>query len=292
MLIIGAGMTGCLAGLMFPDTTIFEAQEEIPTNHNAVLRFRDDSVSKFTGIPFRAVTVHKGIYLDGKYVQPNIQIANMYSEKVLGHIVDRSIWNMETATRYIAPPDFQYQLAMKVKNRIQLGVPIEYIPNEEMITTIPLPATLAVADIETDAKFEYQNIHTARYILSNIDVFQTVYFPGDETPVYRATVTGNNLIIESIKEICDGDLEDVLQAMNLPLPDEYLDNKEQKYGKIKNIDEDERHRLLYTLTARYNIYSAGRFAIWKNVLMDDVLNDLYVIKRMLDTNPYNRHKMR
>lgn len=291
MIIIGAGMTGCLAGLIFPEAIIYESQKELPQNHNAVLRFRDDSVSKVTGIPFREVTVRKGIVLEGDYVSPNIAIANMYSRKVLGHTLDRSIWNLSSSKRYVAPQDFQIQLAQKVKSRIALEAPIDYIPNNDtVISTMPLVNMLSNADIKTDAKFEFANIYTVRYKLPNTDVFQTVYFPGAETTIYRATVTGDDLILESTDVINTADMEYVVRVMGLTYPTQIINSDSQQYGKIRNIDEGERRRLLYQLTAEHNVYSAGRFAIWKNVLMDDVLKDLYVIKRMLDADVYNRHK--
>jgi hypothetical protein len=62
MYIVGAGMAGCLAGVLNPTATIYEAAESFQQNHDAVLRFRDDQVSKQVGIPFKKVKVRKGIY--------------------------------------------------------------------------------------------------------------------------------------------------------------------------------------------------------------------------------------
>lgn len=282
-------MTGCLAGLLNPDATIYEAQDELPVNHNAVLRFRNDSVSQVTGIPFKKVTVHKGIYHNYEFVQPNISLANLYSYKVLGHFTDRSIWNLDTVHRYVGPPDFQLQLAEKVRPQIHLGMPIEYIPDDTIISTIPLNAILDFAGINSDIDFSFQRIYTKRFTVAKADIYQTIYYPGKETNVYRATMTGSELIIESITNIFKSDVSYVLRSFGIQTSIDEHEEKEQRYGKIKNIDDVERKKLLYKLTSEYNVYSAGRFAIWKNVLMDDVLHDLYQIRLMIDTDPYNRN---
>lgn len=284
-------MTGCLASLIFPEAHIFEANDILPINHNAVLRFRDDSVSKVTGIPFKKVTVRKGIYVRGEYLQPNIMLANMYSKKVLGHTADRSIWNLDSVERYIAPANFQERLVNLVKSRIHLGQRLDYIPAETVISTIPITNTLRSAGIETSAEFTFQKIFTGRYKVPKCNVYQTLYYPDDDCCVYRATITGDDLIIESTAPVILADLEYVVHSFGVDYPSKIIESTVQDYGKIKNIDETERHRLLYELTTTHDVYSAGRFAIWKNVLMDDVLKDLYKIKELIYTTGYNRNKI-
>ena len=292
MKIIGAGMTGCLAGLIFPEAEIIEKQKEFPINHGAVLRFRDESVSKLTGIPFRKVTVRKGIYYSGEFVSPNIRFANMYSMKVLGLIADRSIWNLDSVSRYIAPENFQELLVEKVFHKIRLDKSFELENGEPCISTIPISSMLKYVNINCESKFTHQEIYTARFHLSNVDVFQTVYIPGSSTPVYRATITGNNLIIESTSEINNPDIKYMVEifGLNKTCIDK-VESKKQSYGKIAEINEIVRKGLLYELTTKHNVYSAGRYAIWRNILMDDVLQDLYLIKKMIETNPYNRLKL-
>ena len=51
-------------------------------------------------------------------------------------------------------------------------------------------------------------------------------------------------------------------------------------GKIVPLPDAARKRLLFRLTHEHGIYSLGRFATWRNVLLDDVVNDIAVIKRL------------
>ena len=59
MIIAGAGLAGLIAGNIFRNYSprIIEMQSRLPSNHKAILRFRDQSVSKATGIEFKKVKV-------------------------------------------------------------------------------------------------------------------------------------------------------------------------------------------------------------------------------------------
>jgi len=299
MKILGAGMSGCLAAIAFPQATIIEKQsrDEV-ASHNAVLRFRSDVVSKMTGIPFKKVTVRKDIYYKGKFVPPTVRYANMYSMKVTGMILDRSIWNLDTVERYIAPQDFHQQLLDMLEGRIQYEEEIEYInqivkdiikDREVKISTIPMNAILKIAPIEHgNFEFNFQKIHTARYKIEDCDVHQTVYFPDPDIDVYRATITGDNLIIES-KEDENADMSSVIKAFCLyGTSQKFINSGIQKFGKIAPINEFKRKYIIHKLSTDYNIFSLGRFAIWKNILLDDVVHDIDVIKRMINEDDYGR----
>jgi len=47
----------------------------------------------------------------------------------------------------------------------------------------------------------------------------------------------------------------------------------EKYGKIIPIMSSVRHALLLSISAQFGIYSLGRFATWRNILLDDVIHD-------------------
>lgn len=287
-------MSGCLAGLVNPEAAILEAQDTPPINHNAVLRFRDDSVSKITGIPFKKVKVHKGIFVYGLFRDPNIMFANMYSQKVLGAVLPRSIWNLAPVKRYVAPPNFQSQLFDMVQRRVELDTSVldtSDLP-DRTISTIPMPAMLKICGINHQLEFKHKEIVTGRYTINDCNVHQTIYYPADENNIYRATLTGDQLIVESMGEYDDVAMAYVLGSFCLH-PDQLggqYEKKEQKYGKIAEIDDKIRRSLIYDFTKVFHVYSAGRFAIWKNVLMDDVLHDLRVIKEMQTKDNYEHHR--
>ena len=61
---------------------------------------------------------------------------------------------------------------------------------------------------------------------------------------------------------------------------------EQRFGKIEPIADDERKSLLFRITHEHGVYSLGRFATWRNILLDDVVDDIVAIKRLARAAPY------
>jgi len=309
MIILGAGMAGCLAGIVNSNAIILEKSESPPNNHNAVLRFRDDGVSKVTGIPFRKVSVQKSIWYEGQHRPLDPRLANMYSQKVLGVIIPRSINNLDTVTRYIAPPDFHQLLIGQCADRIQYGESVIEITNSligckvsspiprknhPVISTMPIGVLARVIGLPISTpSFNFRRIFTTRIKISNCDTFQTIYYPDEsDTKVYRATLTGSDLIIESMGEITTTDIGMVIQTFGICGTHRFEiinDNQEQRYGKIQEIDENVRRNFILQATLRFNVYSLGRFATWRNILLDDVLSDIYVINKLVHADIYSQH---
>jgi hypothetical protein len=119
-------------------------------------------------------------------------------------------------------------------------------------------------------------------------VYQTVYFPDDRTRLYRASITGSTLICEFAggpPEGVDNWMETIDAAFGLAGVPWYTtaEGVTQRYGKIAPIDDSARRSLLFGLTQNCGIYSLGRFATWRNLLLDDVVDDIAVIKRLMRT---------
>jgi hypothetical protein len=152
----------------------------------------------------------------------------------------------------------------------------------------------------TPQKFSYAPIVTTKASLIDVDVYQTVYFPNLEHGSYRASITGNVLTMEWLKDPDDDPPHNTLAAQELqdafgiPGLRQYAlctahEGHTQSFGKISPIDEGVRRGLLLRLTKEYGVYSLGRFATWRNVLLDDVVHDAAVIKRMIyDADDYDR----
>jgi hypothetical protein len=275
---------------------LMEAQDEPEQMHKALLRFRSDVVSNLTGIEFQRVTVRKGIWLDGHWHEPSIETGNLYARKVLGKILgNRSVWDISPVTRYIAPPDFYEQLVAAAGKRIHwrreftitdrndakdLGQPI--------ISTMPMNVLLSILGIESRQEFRRAPVTVQRFRIPHCDAHQTVYFPTQEHSLYRASLTGDLLICEFAGAPQRGWMDDVLTAMALPIDWEPLDEVKQRYGKIAPIDEGARRHFITTLTNEHNIFSIGRFATWRNLLLDDVVQDAAVVKRLITASHYER----
>lgn len=313
--IIGAGLAGLLAASHFHDPKIYERNTIDKINrHKALLRFRKPDIGEHLGIPFKQVAVHKGIWSNGGFVQPNVRDCNSYSLKVSGMLTNRSIWNIENSTRWIAPVNLHEILLDRYADRIVGGIDFDFksrsdsiaegsIKSEPIISTIPMPSLLkklnneAVQDMQIDSK----GIYVERFEVDNCDVYQTIYYPDPDIPLYRASLTGNMLIVEYIDyefvEHCKLPtiaLDSVAITKNIVLPSfgidkemiSVLDCSHKSDGKIRPIDDVKRKRIIHELTINENIFSLGRLAIWKGVLLDDVFHDIQVIKKLMNAEKY------
>lgn len=302
MQIWGAGLSGLIAACAWPHAEVFEAQSrESLQTHKALLRFRSTAVAELTGVEFRKVRVNKGIWHEGAFVQPSILLANMYSKKVTGNLSDRSIWNLDAVDRYVAPDDFIEQLLNRHAGRIRWGEPGSFAKLDALqpvVSTIPLGKLIeSVAAVHGQTAPQYwpdfppmvrKPITVQRWKVPGADVFQTVYFPGSDARLYRASMTGDTLIAESIGEDQYG-----LNTAFIGLPFG-IDHKEmiplgsvkQSYGKILPIDNTFRSNFILQASMNYNVFSLGRFATWRNILLDDVVKDIAVIRRLINTSHY------
>jgi len=66
----------------------------------------------------------------------------------------------------------------------------------------------------------------------------------------------------------------------------------QKYGKITPIDEKIRQEFIFEMTTRYNLYSVGRFATWRQLLLDDVVGDIQKVEQFIRGNSDYHRKMK
>jgi hypothetical protein len=294
MKIYGAGMAGLLAGNMLRrwNPTLCEMQSALPDNHSALLRFRTADVSTATGIPFKRVKVLKAVYNYMKYELRNeatLRDNNEYSYKVTGEVVNRSVINLDPVERYIAPPGFIS--AMAEACHIEYSLPLT--TPEECISTIPMPALMDIVGWADKPEFRYKPITTVNIELSGADVYQTVYFPSERQPYYRASVTGNLLTIEYPGHVEPyysdyAEVKDILGLWSCHSSNPVI--KWQKYGKLLPIDDRVRKAFILAMTDQYRIYSLGRFATWRQILMDDVVLDVRRIEIWLsDRNEYGRH---
>lgn len=297
MIIIGAGYSGLIAAHSFKNFKILERMERPKELHQALLRFRSDTVSRLTGIEFKKVTVRKGIWYDDTFCEPSIQLANLYSSKCLGAYTSRSIWDISTVERYIAPENFYEQLIDFAEPNIEWGqdVQVSQMPtNSPIISTMPMPELIKQLDFNVELEFKRAAIFVLRYTISDCDLYQTIYYPSEMTPVYRASITGSLLIIESMEVPSEYDVNMVFESFGILSSDveKHPSTSSQKYGKIQDIDDSLRKHLIGRITDQHNIYSMGRFAIWKNVLLDDVVQDASVIKKMMHSHQYDRKLIR
>jgi hypothetical protein len=310
MRIFGAGMAGLLAANMLRrfGPPIHEQAEELPNNHHALLRFRSNSVSEATSIPFRKVQVYKGIMFEGVHIiKPFISLSNMYSMKVTRQIMERSILDLSSVERYISPPDFVAQLAkgqnIIYNSKFDYHLAEDIIKmgkeSEPLISTIPMPYMMDLFHWEDKPKFNSISILTGTAtIADSVDVYQTLYYPEPGLTWYRASIMGNKFIVEFLADDIIEYAEDAGRKLleviirDFGIVDPHLMDvtfHRQQFGKIAPIPDQQRKQFILALSDLYNIYSIGRFATWRQILLDDVVHDIKVIEGFItERDSYKR----
>ena len=301
--IYGAGLAGLLAGNMLRSLRphVWEAQEELPNNHSALLRFRTDKVGTACAIPFKKVRVQKAIWYDGKlHTQPNLMLSNLYSQKVTDAILNRSINNLDPVERYIAPLDVISQMAGNCDITYGSALDmdrIEQLTSETwssdipaIVSTIPMPVLMKILGWQDIPEFPSQQIWTLKATIDepDCDVYQTIYYPDPTSDVYRISIIGNVVISEFIRKPQANIGPHISEALREHFgikPRKLVDLKEshQYYGKIRPIDEELRKEFIFEATSKYNIYSVGRFATWRQLLLDDVVEDIQHVEKFIRT---------
>jgi hypothetical protein len=296
MLIIGAGHAGLIAAniLRRHNPRIIEGQKSLPENHSAILRFRTSSVSDATGIPFKSARVHKAILDDGVCRNSaSITLSNSYSQKVTGKILNRSVLDLQTVDRFIAPDNFTKLLSNPLTIEFgKMASAVDLARNDEpIIWTGPMPTLMDMIGWERIPKFEFKEIYTCTWEIEapEIEVYQTIYYPSDLDPAYRASLLGNRLIVEYIRQ---GQFSPVMILRDFGISNAKFGDgvfKRQKYGKILPIDDDVRKEFIMEMTDRWGIYCLGRFATWRQILLDDIVGDVNKIDGWIThKDRYNR----
>lgn len=296
MKIFGAGLAGLIAGCVFPKAKIYERNAVPFVSHQALLRFRTNKVSEITGIKFRKVTVLKSIWSEGKEVLPSPRIVALYSNKVSNKYENRSIMDISMETRYIAPDNFHHLLIDDMRDRITDNYTIDekdyerniIEDNDPIISTLPLTINAKMLGYDFQTSRNTNKIYVNKFEIRHCDMYCTVYYPDKDITVYRASITGNKLIIESTEKMLNNDLWLVKYSLGLTSTqlNQTLEDYVQPMGKLTKVNDDERRVMIYKMSHDYNVFSLGRFALHKNVLLDDVANDIFVIRSMINDDSY------
>lgn len=306
--IIGAGLAGLLAANMLRrhKVTVYEKQPGLPNNHHAVLRFRDKGVSEQLHIPFRQVQVFKACD------EPDmIKAAVQYSYKCTGRYEVRSLIDLAPATRFIAPPDLIRRMAEGVDITYDSDGLKEMVMGEpHVISTIPMPALMDALDYP-GARPEFVSTEglVVTATIADCDLFMTRYYARPNIPWYRASVTGDKLIVEfsrtshrddfwgdeQIKELALATISEVASDFGFePRKLVAAEAHRTRYAKIGRLDAHDRalaEEFMLWATTQHRVYSLGRFATWRSgLLLDDLVGDILKIERWMGQSAFSIRK--
>lgn len=284
---------------------IFEASNGSTRDHKAVMRLRHDNVGALLGTRMKEITVSKAVYFEGQiHKESNITMRNMYSLKVNGNLSERSIYDLSDVKRYlidgpVVPTStirYDHKLT-SIKDGVanfwngRIGVSVKY---DVCISTIPMSSMLKIVPVdgaEINDAFSHRPIFVTRFKINvPSNVHQTIYLPEPSWNAYRATIEGEDFIIESMDSpCCMADANAICKMFGFDngyLADE--SQHKQAIGKMLPIDDNVRRMVIRTLTEEDSIYSLGRFAIWLPIRIDHVVGDLDQIAKLMDVSEETR----
>lgn len=301
MIIVGAGIAGNLAckALSYAHPSIYEAKKiggAGLSNHHAIMRIRNPDVSKYLGCRIRKIKVKKAILFGGKlFDKSNLMLNNLYSMKLYDEIGDRSLNDLDDCTRYLIdhiPEEknifYDHEIASISNNTAHFknGKKCNF---DICISTIPLPKMLSVCGMDSSENFSAHPISVVRSKLNiKSNVNQTIYVPDSNYDAYRITLQEQDIIMETISVNKEKMEQDFISLVNFFGVNKFdcsgMSFHEQKLGKIISIDDGKRKGLIGKLTKEFNIYSFGRYAIWKPIRIDHLLDDVEIIKKLSNLN--------
>ena len=309
--IVGAGLSGLLAACMMPNRVkeVVEAQPGLPNNHSAVLRFRSSIVGDALGIPFKRVQMLKAV----EAWRNPIADALSYSTKTNGVATIRSIASADggLAERYVAPPDLIQQMFDKAKLmgvKFRFGAHIDdFSKSAPCISTVPMPTLARSLEARLDpprADFRFRRGVNISAVVEGVDAYCSLYVPHPKYPGARISVTGDKVVVEcySDLEMARREPEGIMGAaiFRLGLSQRAIISErvkalavsDQDYGKILPISESLRRSFIMR-ASQLGVYSLGRFATWRpGLLLDDVVNDVRVIERLIDGEGEYQHRLK
>ncbi len=219
--------------------------------------------------------------------------------KATSKIQRRSILDLSDSTRYVCPSDFIQRLASTASITYDIDFQ-DWSSNlikddcPPVISTLPVPIMMNLFDWDDIPAFNTLPGTTIRVKINQElepTMHATLYSACDIDLWYRATICDRDVIIECMSGNLDFKfiLREACFKLGIKIMDLDMDtmavheNPHQKMSDLDAAGELSVKRFIMWLSETHGIYSLGRMATWRpKLLLDDVVNDVRVIQRMID----------
>lgn len=303
VVILGGGISGLLMAERL--------KQRMPHLHVIIIDEKQNKIHPFhlhkpiEGIPalrgLKPVRMAIGVW-DGREHKNHATIrdVNAYGRKVFGFNHVTNINNFPDPTIYPVHKDnlerllgigpiIHHSRAVTIKDhgvKTLDGTIIEY---RYLISTIPLPNLLKMANVETAIEFKNYPFYTAVVDIPETGLCQMIYntSPGNIT---RTTLLGDRLFIESVDDDYSSLDLDFIQGI-YALADRLPDLKQITPGRINNVPQEQRKPLLHWLTAEHDIMVLGRYGAWTFKVTNDVWEDTqFIVDIIYNKEQVNKYK--
>jgi len=312
-LVIGAGAGGLGAGCWLKAEKvpflIVEGSDGVPHNLNNGVHY----LHSIPDLPFQAdiksILLTDGILEHGEiHSKPTLMHSLKYSEKVREIQHPSSIMDVGKETEVFMPSSnsanqliddmandigadnfmFGWWLySLNVNDKIAVftrngNTECLEVGYENLISTIPLNVIRVYFNSEfiNTLKLQSSPVYITNFKVENIvpNWLINLYVPERYSPVYRASILNNICSVESMKELDDRDVRNVLDMFFMFRIDGLIERYTWSTGKVISINSDDRSKLV-ELLANKNIYQIGRFGLWNRKLLID--STIYQAKQVV-----------
>jgi hypothetical protein len=232
---------------------------------------------------------------------------------------DRSITaGMVKADRWIAPRNFIAEMFAQLPSHVEVEFSKYWQPQPgqgPVISTLPMPALMNMLSYGERVPFYSSTALSVKAKLRQCIAYATLMFPDPNVAFTRASITGDELIVEVpnfnfdspkeqyekpsrsifMQQLAEQNARNAAMAFGFE-PDDVSEVTwhKQPYAKIVATDERTRKHFIYWATHNHNTFSLGRFATWRpGLLLDDLLKDIELINGWIAGNErYNLARAR
>ena len=316
-LIIGAGLSGLMMGALLKRN--FKIIDGAPGPRLDVhAPFYLHAPLEWLPTTWKQVDVHHNVWDgNGFHRAPTIRMMNDYSRKITGKIIDTSLKFMDGSVKsgYIPsnnlPGQVLNDLYDEVKANSSWGVKVIGIDPKRrevtaevmghavgevhqyryknLISTIPLPLLLSLTSRAFDCNFRSDPIFTSVWSIPETeatDAFQIIYITDPAEPIYRASLMGRSIILESMRDLSgtvnhQGIIINKLWGIK---DGNFKAQGEIRPGKFHPIEKTFRKVMIGKLTSETGIFCLGRYAVWDYKRIDHVSEDAHTILKIIKGN--------